>query len=159
VKIDRRHDDRIVAKANKKTEPKPKGGTTKVRSDRADPMRLQKLFEIASQGGNPKPSTPRFSKANQPKRRPGRPPGAENFLTKEIKKALVDAASMYGLDGTGLGGLTGYFYRGCDMQMSTIRSGTPVDPLVRRTSSPRRSRRRWSMRRACTGWMGLAWAA
>jgi hypothetical protein len=37
----------------------------------------------------------------------GRPPGAENFITKEIKTAAINAATRYGVDGVGTGGLEG----------------------------------------------------
>jgi hypothetical protein len=61
------------------------------------------------------PRTRGFSKTNQPRRNPGRPPGVKNLFTREIKEAAVNAATRYGADGHGLGGLEGFFFRCCDM--------------------------------------------
>src|SRR5208283_2444571 len=45
----------------------------------------------------------------------GRPPGVQNLFTREIKEAAVNAATRYGADGHGLGGLEGFFFRCCDL--------------------------------------------
>jgi hypothetical protein len=44
----------------------------------------------------------------------------QNLFTREIKTAAVNAASRYGVDGTGLGGLEGFFYRSCHMYGQTM---------------------------------------
>ncbi len=94
-----------MAKTNKITQVKP----NRARSERPDPQRLSKLFNLKRPGGNPSPTNPPFSKTNQPKKR-GRPPGVQNLFTREIKEAAVNAATRYGVDGTGLGGLEGFFF-------------------------------------------------
>jgi hypothetical protein len=73
---------------------------------------------FSSRPNNYKP-TGRFTKENQPKKR-GRPPGARNVLSKNIKEAAVNAATRYGVDGTGLGGLEGFFFRCCDLYGQTM---------------------------------------
>src|SRR5208283_5034904 len=79
--------------------------------------RIAKMFSLPRPGhGNP---PHRFSRDNQPAKR-GRPPGAPNLLTKEIKTAAVDAATRYGCDGRGTGGLEGFFYRACDLHAQTM---------------------------------------
>ncbi len=76
-----------MAKTNKITQVKP----NRARSERPDPQRLSKLFNLKRPGGNPSPTNPPFSKTNQPKKR-GRPPGVQNLFTREIKEAAVNAA-------------------------------------------------------------------
>src|SRR5271168_3539358 len=80
--------------------------------------RLAKMFDASIKSlsipGNPEPVVKPFSKDNQPKRR-GRPKGLPNNFTREIKKAAIDALIQYGVDGTGKGGLQGYFYRCADL--------------------------------------------
>lgn len=107
-----------MAKTNKKTQVKP----NRARSERPDPQRLAKLFNLKRPGGNPSPTNPPFSKTNQPKGKRGRPPGLENLFTREIKTAAVTAAKMYGVDGTGLGGLIGFFFFACDKQTGAMLS-------------------------------------
>src|SRR5271169_2322096 len=104
-----------MAKTNKITQVKP----NRARSERPDPQRLSKLFNLKRPGGNPSPTNPPFSKTNQPKKR-GRPPGVQNLFTKEIKTAAVNAATRYGVDGTGVGGLEGFFFRCCDLYGQTM---------------------------------------
>src|SRR5208282_1390158 len=50
----------------------------------------------------------------------GRPPGMQNLFTRQIKEAAVNAATRYGADGTGLGGLEGFFFRCCDLYGQTM---------------------------------------
>jgi hypothetical protein len=52
----------------------------------------------------------RFSTDDQPKRR-GRPKGATNLMTRELKEAILGGCSDCGEDGKGKGGLRGYMKR------------------------------------------------
>jgi hypothetical protein len=67
-----------AAKANKKT--KPKRETRAIRA-----TRIAKMFNF-NRPSNPRPVATRFSKTNQPKRKPGRPPGAENLFTRRSRR-------------------------------------------------------------------------
>jgi hypothetical protein len=49
-----------MAKTNKITQVKP----NRARSERPDPQRLSKLFNLKRPGGNPSPTNPPFSKTN-----------------------------------------------------------------------------------------------
>ena len=53
----------------------------------------------------------RFSKEHQPKRPRGRPKGATNLLTRDLKEAILGGCEDCGLDGKGTGGLRGYMKR------------------------------------------------
>jgi hypothetical protein len=57
-----------------------------------------------------------FSKAFQPKNRGGRKPGVPNFITREVKEAIIDACNRHGVDGQGTGGLQGYMFKLCAEQ-------------------------------------------
>jgi hypothetical protein len=46
-----------------------------------------------------------------PKRACGRPPGSQNFFSREIKESVIRAANKVGLDGKGTGGMDGYLVR------------------------------------------------
>ena len=61
----------------------------------------------------------KFTKENQPKGR-GRKKGSLNKLPKFVKDALIMAVEMYGANGKGEGGLTGYMYRVCDTRPDVI---------------------------------------
>lgn len=52
-----------------------------------------------------------FSKEHQPKRPRGRPKGATNQLTRNLKEAILGGCEDCGLDGKGTGGLRGYMKR------------------------------------------------
>jgi hypothetical protein len=52
----------------------------------------------------------RFTRDKQPKGR-GRPKGAQNVFTREIKEAIIAAANIVGEDDEGKDGLTGYMVR------------------------------------------------
>src|SRR5215831_7095193 len=53
----------------------------------------------------------RFSTDDQPKRSRGRPPGATNLMTRELKEAILGGCSDCGADGKGRGGLRGYMWK------------------------------------------------
>jgi hypothetical protein len=53
----------------------------------------------------------RFSTDNQPKRPRGRPKGATNLMTRELKEAILGGCSDCGADGKGTGGLRGYMWK------------------------------------------------
>jgi hypothetical protein len=53
----------------------------------------------------------RFSRANQPKRQRGRPPGATNLLPREVAQAIITAFAELGENLRGKGGLVGFIKR------------------------------------------------
>ena len=61
-----------------------------------------------SQPGRRREKGKRFSTDDQPKRSRGRPPGATNLITRELKEAILGGCSDCGADGKGTGGLRGY---------------------------------------------------
>ena len=61
-----------------------------------------------SQPGRRREKGKRFSTDDQPKRSRGRPPGATNLMTRELKEAILGGCSDCGADGKGKGGLRGY---------------------------------------------------
>ena len=61
-----------------------------------------------SQPGRRREKGKRFSADDQPKRSRGRPPGATNLMTRELKEAILGGCSDCGADGKGKGGLRGY---------------------------------------------------
>ena len=78
--------------------------------------RIARMFSFKRAAAQTRSAPPhRFSRANQPKKNMGRPLGALNLFTREIKEAAVNAATRYGADGHGLGGLEGFFFRCCDL--------------------------------------------
>ena len=103
----------LAVKANKKPRRNP---GKKARSTSG--ATIAKMFNFAH--SKARPHAPPFSKTNQPKRNPGRPPGVQNLFTREIKTAAVNAATLYGADSTGLGGLEGFFYRCCHLYGQTM---------------------------------------
>src|ERR1700730_18117026 len=64
-----------------------------------------------SQPGRARVKGKRFSKEHQPKRPRGRPKGATNLLTRNLKEAILGGCADCGLDGKGAGGLRGYMKR------------------------------------------------
>ena len=52
-----------------------------------------------------------FKKGDDGRRGAGRPPGAQNFITREVKEAIIAACNRYGRDGKGTGGLEGYLFK------------------------------------------------
>jgi hypothetical protein len=57
-----------------------------------------------------------FTKEFQPKGKRGRKAGVPNFITREVKEAIIDACNRYGADGSGTGGLEGYMFKLCAEQ-------------------------------------------
>src|SRR5262245_16900894 len=66
--------------------------------------RLTRGWQPGRRGGRGKGSTT----DDQPKRPRGRPKGATNLLTRELKEAILGGAADCGEDGKGTGGLRGY---------------------------------------------------
>jgi hypothetical protein len=64
--------------------------------------------------------TARQLAARFPPGNPGRPKGVTTRLPHQVKLALVRAMELYGADGTGRGGLVGYFFRLCDKHPALI---------------------------------------
>jgi len=64
-----------------------------------------------SQPGRRREKGKRFSTDDQPKRSRGRPPGATNLMTRELKEAILGGCSDCGADGKGTGGLRGYMWK------------------------------------------------
>src|SRR5262249_52948265 len=64
-----------------------------------------------SQPGRRRVKGKRFSTDDQPKRARGRPKGATNLITRELKEAILGGAADCGEDGKGKGGLRGYLKR------------------------------------------------
>jgi hypothetical protein len=76
----------------------------------------------------------RFSTDDQPKRPRGRPKGATNFMTRELKEAILGGCSDCGVDGKGTGGLRGYMKRLAIEDTKTmgmlLRANLPADVNV-----------------------------
>ena len=64
-----------------------------------------------SQPGRRRDKGKRFSTDDQPKRSRGRPPGATNLMTRQLKEAILGGCSDCGADGKGKGGLRGYMWK------------------------------------------------
>ena len=73
--------------------------------------RLAARLTRGSQPGRARVKGRRFGRANQPKRRRGRPPGATNLMTREVREAIIIAFSELGEDLRGKGGLVGFIKR------------------------------------------------
>ena len=61
-----------------------------------------------SQPGRRREKGKRFSTDDQPKRSRGRPPGATNLMTRELKEAILGGCSDCGADGKGNVTLVGH---------------------------------------------------
>jgi hypothetical protein len=60
-----------------------------------------------NKGGAFKPGfDPRRGKVPPPRKKPG----AKALITRDLKQGIMDAAELYGSDGKGTGGLTGYLF-------------------------------------------------
>jgi hypothetical protein len=75
-----------------------------------------------------------FSKEHQPKRPRGRPKGATNQLTRNLKEAILGGCEDCGLDGKGTGGLRGYMKRLAMEDTKTM--GTLVEVKVEEKQVP-----------------------
>ena len=75
-----------------------------------------------------------------PRRGRGRPPGAKNYFTREVKEALIAAVNEYGSDGRGKNGMKGFFLKMCDEEptsvMSILRATMPTQVSVERKDVP-----------------------
>jgi hypothetical protein len=82
----------------------------------------------------------RFTSEQQPKKR-GRPPGAQNYFTREINEALLRAVNRYGQDGKGKDGLDGFFFKMCGEEpksvMMLLRGAMPTQVTVERRAPPK----------------------
>jgi hypothetical protein len=87
-----------------------------------------------SQPGRARVKGKRFSKEHQPKRPRGRPKGATNLLTRNLKEAILGGCADCGLDGKGAGGLRGYMKRLAIQDPKTmgtlVRSFIPMEVKV-----------------------------
>jgi hypothetical protein len=81
-----------------------------------------------------------FSKEHQPKRPRGRPKGATNQLTRNLKEAILGGCEDCGLDGKGTGGLRGYMKRLAKEDTKTmgmlVRSMLPTEVKVEEKQVP-----------------------
>ena len=81
-----------------------------------------------------------FSKEHQPKRPRGRPKGATNQLTRNLKEAILGGCEDCGLDGKGTGGLRGYMKRLAMEDTKTmgtlVRSMLPTEVKVEEKQVP-----------------------
>jgi hypothetical protein len=80
---------------------------------------LLKRLTRGSQPGRARVAGKRFSKDYQPKGR-GRPPGVRNFITREVKEAIISACNRYGRNGKGEDGLEGYMFKLCAEHPATM---------------------------------------
>jgi hypothetical protein len=81
-----------------------------------------------------------FSKEHQPKRPRGRPKGATNQLTRNLKEAILGGCEDCGLDGKGTGGVRGYMKRLAMEDTKTmgmlVRSMLPTEVKVEEKQVP-----------------------
>jgi hypothetical protein len=84
-----------------------------------------------SQPGRRRMNANRFSQDNQPKRPPGRPRGATNLMTRDLKEAILGGCSDCGMDGKGTDGLRGYMKRLAMEDTKTM--GTLLRAILRQT--------------------------
>ena len=83
----------------------------------------------------------RFSKEHQPKHPRGRPKGATNLMTRDVKEAIIAACNQIGSDGKGTGGLQGYMVFLGKQHPTTmgmlLRAIMPTQVTVERTERPK----------------------
>jgi hypothetical protein len=103
---------------------------------------MRRRLGRGTQPGRARAAGKRFSKENQPKRGRGRPRGAQNYFTRDVKEALIDALNEFGRDGKGKDGLKGFLMRMCELKpeliMATVRWITPMHVKVERADPPKR---------------------
>jgi hypothetical protein len=97
--------------------------------------RIAARLTRGSQPGRRREKGKRFSTDDQPKRSRGRPPGATNLMTRELKEAILGGCSDCGADGKGTGGLRGYMQK-----LATEDTNTMGYALTRNPASGRESR-------------------
>src|SRR5215471_19085185 len=73
--------------------------------------RLAARLARGSQPARRRKKGKRFSTDDQPKRSRGRPPGATNLMSRQLKEAILGGAADCGADGKGTGGLRGYMWK------------------------------------------------
>jgi hypothetical protein len=102
--------------------------------------RLAARLMRGSQPGRRRVKGQHFSKQHQPKRPRGRPKGATNQLTRNLKEAILGGCEDCGLDGKGTGGLRGYMKRLAKEDTKTmgmlVRSMLPTEVKVEEKQVP-----------------------
>ena len=102
--------------------------------------RLAARLMRGSQPGRRRVKGQHFSKQHQPKRPRGRPKGATNQLTRNLKEAILGGCEDCGLDGKGTGGLRGYMKRLAMEDTKTmgmlVRSMLPTEVKVEEKQVP-----------------------
>jgi hypothetical protein len=81
---------------------------------------LLKRLTRGSQPGRRRNKGKRFSKEHQPKRGPGRPKGARNYVTRNVLEALINAVNRFGEDGRGKDGLEGFLFKMCGEEPKSV---------------------------------------
>jgi len=71
---------------------------------------MRRRLGRGTQPGRANNSGKHFTTESQPRTR-GRPKGAQNYFTRDVKEAIINACSRHGQDGKGKGGLEGYLFR------------------------------------------------
>src|SRR6516165_9536912 len=79
--------------------------------ERTNKDRVAARLTRGSQPARRREKGKRFSTDDQPKRSRGRPLGAANLITRELKEAILGGAADCGEDEQGRGGLRGYLKR------------------------------------------------
>ena len=71
---------------------------------------IRRRLGRGTQPGRANGSGELFTTESQPRKR-GRPKGALNYFTRDVKEAIINACNRHGQDGKGKGGLEGYLFR------------------------------------------------
>jgi hypothetical protein len=102
--------------------------------------RLASRLARGLQPGRARVQGKRFTENNQPKGR-GRPKGAVNVITREVKEAILAACNRHGEDGRGTNGLEGYMYKLAREEPRTmamlLRAIMPTQVTVEPKEAPR----------------------
>jgi len=97
---------RGTASLRKPGQSQPKVGDAQKKRDR-----LLARLTRGSQPARRRIKGKRFDKEHQPKRPRGRPKGATNLLTRNLREAILRGCEDCGFNGKGAGGLRGYMKR------------------------------------------------
>jgi hypothetical protein len=94
-----------------------------------------------TQGQKPARSHARRHKIEKDTRRGrGRPPGAKNYFTRDIKDAVMRAIERYGEDGEGKDGFEGFIFRCCSDEpksvLNLVRAMMPQEMAVEHKEAP-----------------------
>jgi hypothetical protein len=104
------------------------------KTEKKEGDRVAARLTRGSQPGRRRVKGKRFSKEHQPKRPRGRPKGATNLMTRNLKEAILGGCEDCGLDGKGTGGLRGYMKRLAIQDPKTmgtlVRSMLPMEVKV-----------------------------